>query len=425
MEGYEAYGIYDLNYGRFFRVTKAAGRFLEKLTGEMHFGEYSKSEQDFICKAYNNGIIAYNKTSAKMNHTKLEDVVKNSRPLKFAWFELTSKCNHNCLHCFMGDDLNRFKPYELNEAIKYIDVLNNRGISQLIFSGGEPFLHPEIEQIINYTSKLPINLAILTNGTTDVAYRLGPLLKDENIKVKISILGDEETHDRIVGVDGSFARLIRTCSYYKKLGIHFELTCTVNDLNVKEVNKIKEIADSFGAFIEFSPLYCLGNATKNKSLLLNSTQRNIIEVCKSNKSNINKIDTTNSLKRSMSKSDYEAVDLQEFLTDSHECGQKIIAIQCSGLVSPCLLIRNPDYAIGNINETELHNLLNYEDKSRQDFNSLVKIDTKEKCTNCEAKYVCKGGGCIAASYSVFKDFTHENPYYSKCFYKDYTKACGK
>lgn len=418
VEGYDAYGIYDLNNEKFFRVSKSAGRFLSELSGQKNFGEYSEMEQNFIEQAKEKGIVEYSKFRTNIVHTKLEDVLKRSRELKFAWLELTSQCNHNCLHCFLGEDLNRYKPFELDKVYQYIDILNDKGISQLIFSGGEPFLHPNIGEIINYVSKYPINTTILTNGTTSNAIKLAPLIKEKDVKIKLSILGKESTHDRIVGVKGSFSKLMKTCALYKDMGIDFEFGYTVNDLNKEDVEDIKRFADELEIFIEFSPLYSLGNATKNKELLLNSSQKEIIKKCQVNKSSFKKTRINNNSKRPILKSDYEAVDLKNILTDSHECGQKVVAIQCSGLLSPCLLIRDPKMAIGNANETSLDDLLNYEYKSRWGFNSLVKINAIEECKGCEAKFICKGGGCLASSYSVYKDFSHKNPYYSKCFYKN-------
>lgn len=417
VEGYNAYGIYDLNRGKFFRVNKPAGKFLQELNSEKKIDNFSKSEVEFIKECYNRKILIYNELPTKKYTLNINEVMRECRPLRFAWLELTSKCNHNCLHCFLGKDLNSFPPLPLDKVLRFIDILNDKGISQIIISGGEPLLHPDIEKIIKYASKYPINLTILTNGTTSKAKELAYLIKENDIKVKLSILGNEETHDNIVGVKGSFKKLMETCELYKKIGINFEFGYTVNSLNIEDVEYIKSLADKLGVFIEFSPLYDLGNATYNRKILFSHSQNEIIRVCKNNKSSIKIKRKKNSLKRLIKDSDYEAVDLKKFITNSQECGQKIIAIQCNGLVSPCLLIREADRCIGNINNNELSDLLNYNFVDRAKFNSMVKIDTMNKCRGCEARFVCKGGGCIAASYSIYKNFSEPNPYYTGCFYK--------
>lgn len=418
VEGYKAYGIYDLNKGKFFRVSKDAGEFLVHLNNKKKLENFSNKERKFIEECYNKKIINYSEYPKERSRENIEDLIKKYRHLRFAWLEITSKCNHNCLHCFLGKDLNRFDHVNLDIILRSIDVLNDKGISQLIISGGEPLLHPDIEEIIKYASKYPINLTILTNGTTSKALELADLIKKNDIKVKVSILGTEEVHDKIVGVKGSFRKLINTCKLYKKIGIDFELGYTINSLNINDVKYVKNIADNLGVFIEFSPLYNLGNAIKNRKDLLSNSQSEIIKVCRENKSNIKIERRKNPLKRPIRESDYSAVDLKNFLTDSHECGQKIIAVQCSGLVSPCLLIRDEDNCIGNINNIDLSDLLNYDFAGRARFNSTVKLDKMNKCRMCETRFICKGGGCIAASYSIYKNFLNPNPYYSKCFYKD-------
>lgn len=87
----------------------------------------------------------------------------NQAPMRVEW-ELTFQCNQKCLFCFNADQKS---PKELNfEKIKIIiDKLEKNRVFSIVFSGGEPFLHPEIDSVIKYLSQKKFKVTILTNGT--------------------------------------------------------------------------------------------------------------------------------------------------------------------------------------------------------------------------------------------------------------------
>src|SRR3977135_4352791 len=56
------------------------------------------------------------------------------------------RCNLACTYCNEFDDFS--KPVELAEMFRRVDRLAQMGTAAMSNSGGEPLLHPELDQII-------------------------------------------------------------------------------------------------------------------------------------------------------------------------------------------------------------------------------------------------------------------------------------
>lgn len=80
-------------------------------------------------------------------------------------FNVTNGCNLTCSHCHSssGDKL----PGELStsEVCDILDQLHTLGVLRLSIAGGEPFLRPDILEILEYASSLQgWQVAVITNG---------------------------------------------------------------------------------------------------------------------------------------------------------------------------------------------------------------------------------------------------------------------
>ncbi len=56
------------------------------------------------------------------------------------------RCNLSCTYCNEFDDFS--KPVPLEEMFRRIDRLGEMGTAVVTISGGEPLLHPELDEII-------------------------------------------------------------------------------------------------------------------------------------------------------------------------------------------------------------------------------------------------------------------------------------
>ena len=121
-------------------------------------------------------------------------------------------CNLRCAHCFVscGPDEKRHGMMERGEVAGRVAEALALGVREFYFTGGEPFLHPELLEILGETlASAPCT--VLTNGTLFSAARLRALrsLSDGSrysleIRVSLDGLGAAE-HDRFRGA-GAFER---------------------------------------------------------------------------------------------------------------------------------------------------------------------------------------------------------------------------
>lgn len=74
-------------------------------------------------------------------------------------------CNHRCIFCAF--DFLKYEPEALDENClkKFIHAAVEKGVKAILYSGeGEPLLHEKAADIILFTSKAGIDVALVTNG---------------------------------------------------------------------------------------------------------------------------------------------------------------------------------------------------------------------------------------------------------------------
>jgi radical SAM protein with 4Fe4S-binding SPASM domain len=111
---------------------------------------------------------------------------------------LTNACNHRCIFCAL--DYTGYKPNMINgKTLKSnLKELAPKGLKSIIYAGeGEPLIHKEAPDIINYTKSLGIDAAMSTNGVL-----LTPEVSRECLKsltwIRFSIAGiTDETYNKI------------------------------------------------------------------------------------------------------------------------------------------------------------------------------------------------------------------------------------
>src|SRR5450755_4585410 len=103
------------------------------------------------------------------------------------------RCNLDCGYCNEYDSVS--KPVPLEEMKRRLDLLADMGTSMITISGGEPLLHPELEEVIRHMRKRGIYAGMITNGFLLSKERIGTL-NDAGLEfLQISI--DNVTPDEV------------------------------------------------------------------------------------------------------------------------------------------------------------------------------------------------------------------------------------
>lgn len=160
------------------------------------------------------------------------------------YFEITYRCNAKCTFC----DIRNINQPDMNidtyvDFLEQARTLKDQGIISrisIILSGGEPVLHPLIEDFINIGKKYG-RVTLVTNGL-DPDRVLG--LNNEPDIYEISF-SEFENDDKIYGVEGAFKKKIKLLNTLinKNKMVIVRVTATKNS-----IEKIKHYANEYKKF---------------------------------------------------------------------------------------------------------------------------------------------------------------------------------
>jgi len=95
------------------------------------------------------------------------------------------RCNLDCGYCNEYDDVS--KPIPLEEMKSRVAHLHRLGATLITISGGEPLLHPELDEIIAHIRSFGIMAGMITNGYLLVPERIQRLNRAKLDHLQISI----------------------------------------------------------------------------------------------------------------------------------------------------------------------------------------------------------------------------------------------
>lgn len=174
-----------------------------------------------------------------------EEFHKNPKIFGFQ-IELTSRCNERCIHCYIPDSKkNEGVDMDLDLIHKVLDEARKMETLQLTISGGEPFLHKEINHVLTYARKKDFSITILSNLTLvndehiEILKEINPAL----IQVSLYSMNPLE-HDAITLVKGSFNKTKQNIEKLVQSDIPVQISCPVMKLNRKSYRDVLKYAQS-------------------------------------------------------------------------------------------------------------------------------------------------------------------------------------
>ncbi|MBI5710079.1 MAG: radical SAM protein [Candidatus Eisenbacteria bacterium] len=190
------------------------------------------------------------------------------------WIQVAGTlCNLACTHCFIscgpGDE--RHALMGRAEVRARVAEALALGVKEFYFTGGEPFLHPEMEEILEDTlAHGPCT--VLTNGTLFTRHRIAELRcvgdgarYSLELRVSLDGLGAAE-HDRFRGA-GSFARTIEGLRALEEGGLLpiVTLTRTTDEDPLASTKRALEALRALGLTrprVKTLPLFQLGRESR-------------------------------------------------------------------------------------------------------------------------------------------------------------------
>lgn len=335
-------------------------------------------DESFIACLLEKEILMYKDVPCK-KVPSIIDTYNFSRPIDFAWIEVTNACNLKCIHCY-NEKAGLSKRVMSLEEFKYVvDELCGFGIKKVQLIGGEPFIIDKLLlfQMMDYLSPKVESFELFTNGTLNTREDL-LYIKEHypNVHLATSLHSYiKEEQERVTQTKGSYDLTLANIRNAKELQIPIRYVGAL-------MGCIK-----VGEELEFGP----------------PSRRDFIRL--SGNANLKLYDDKLLKERIITEESFEFENLKERLdiVYNENCFSTHLYIGSDMEVYPCPMERRVSH--GNLRGNHLKDLLK---PSILNFSK----DEVEGCKDCEYRYLC----IDCRPDSISGDF-YEKPWY--CTYNPY------
>lgn len=310
------------------------------------------------------------------------------------YFLLSSECNLNCSFCIRHTAKKEVMP--LQNAIKALEKISSEYSNvQLIISGGEPFLYPNFDEIIEYACTRFRSVYINTNGT-QCNSKISFLTRfADKITVQVSIDGDVYSHNSMRG-DGVYEEAMRNISLMKENNIRIVVSSSVNKENNKSLkNIIPELELNRVDLWKISPIQAFTKAEYEKNLSVTEWNDFVDDILKYSKLRV-------FISKLFDFSIYEKIEKKygkEYLSQKvvSNCGsaKNKFYVYPDFEVYPCTCLT--DYAAGNVIKDSISQI-------KENLRNIEQLFFPKNsiCKECKWLYLCNGG-CQGYSYHFYHD----------------------
>ena len=173
-----------------------------------------------------------------------------SKPLTLL-FLINRGCNLRCRFCDLWD---RAENIATEKALGVIEEAARIGTKVVVFTGGEPLLHPGLPDLVRRARSLGMSVNVTTNGI--LLDRHYERLVDAGVhSLSISIDGLPGTHDRLRGQAGAYQKAWKQLLRARMDGrVDLAVYFTVTRENVGELVAVYDAVRAVGARFDFWPV---------------------------------------------------------------------------------------------------------------------------------------------------------------------------
>jgi radical SAM protein with 4Fe4S-binding SPASM domain len=159
--------------------------------------------------------------------------------------ELTERCDNDCIHCCInlpaGDAAARAREMPTAQVKEILRQAAALGCMQVRFTGGEPLLRPDFEEIYLFARRLGMKVLIFTNARhvtpalVDLLARIPPL-----VTMEVTVYGmHAESYEAVTRAPGSFAQFRRGVDLLLERRIPFVVKSALLPQNRAELDEFE------------------------------------------------------------------------------------------------------------------------------------------------------------------------------------------
>lgn len=306
-------------------------------------------------------------------------------------FELTSRCNERCIHCYIPNG-KKNAGFDMSfERFKYIlDQYAEMGGLQVTLSGGEALMNKDIAKILLYCREKDMQISLLTN-LISLKKELIPILKDVNLSlIQVSLYSmDAEKHDSITTMKGSFEKTKTAIEKLHNADIPVQISCPIMKANKDGYDEVMKYAQRLRMKAQ-TDYIMMAQADLNTSNLANrisieETEKVIRDIME------NDVDYQT---ETLAQEPLSSISEEEF-AEMSLCGAGLndLCVTVNGDIYPCAGWQG--FVVGNVFRESLKEIWEHSPKLEQ----IRKIKQKDfpKCLKCEARDFCNM--CLVRNYN--------------------------
>ncbi|MGL4741923.1 MAG: radical SAM/SPASM domain-containing protein, partial [Sarcina sp.] len=210
---------------------------------------------------------------------------KRKAPIS-TYIAITGRCMYKCWHCSAKRFIKVEDFYTEELTTKnmktIISDLQKLGVGIIGFTGGEPLLRKDLEEIIGFVDKRSITY-LFTNGF-GLSIEKAKSLKNAGLfGVGISIDSiKEDVHDSKRGYEGAYKIAIEAIKNCKKVGLYTmaQIVCTREMLNTGEIYELNKFLKILGIdeVRILEPIPCGSLLEKNSEILSKEEKKQLINL---------------------------------------------------------------------------------------------------------------------------------------------------
>ncbi len=329
------------------------------------------------------------------------------KPFSAAW-ELTRKCNGNCIYCG-SDCLNKLDDeLQLAESLKLIGDLSKLNIKLINFLGGEVFLKESWFEILKKVREKDIEIFIITNGAIITPERINKLKVISPLGISVSLDGNEYYHN-LLRKNAPFNLVLKNIDKLIEEGFNISIITTIikNNYFLDNLEELYEILRPRKILSWRIQTGIFEGRMKKEFLITPKQQYSLTKWIASKKDNSfilvgDSIGYFCNLDKKIRKDSWQGCT----------AGLTHFSISYNGDIKGCLALPSDKKFIeGNIQEKSIDKIWN--SKNSFSYNRNFKMnDLKGKCKLCRYAPECRGG-CKAFNSSIGEVF--ENKYCNLLF----------
>jgi radical SAM protein with 4Fe4S-binding SPASM domain len=334
-------------------------------------------------------------------------------PRAVGW-EITTQCNLTCPHCYSAAAKRPHNEMNTDECKRVIDSLEWIGAGEIGWTGGEPLLRDDLEELIAYASAKGINSSITTNGVLLNEKRAIILKEAGNRAIQISLDGStpEKNYRMRRATEDEFNKIIEAIRICGRLNIKVYLASLLGQETLEDAPEMVKLAKREGLdairFCGYTP------AGRGKSADIKQRLNFAAKLVELHKF-IDEAQADDNI-IAMFDPGFGPTPPGYYF---HECiaGKDIFYIKANGDIHPCTSLLNKQFRVGNLRERPLEEIWNDPEIVRMAENQGKNLHGF--CRDCDNLANCHGA-CRGAVLAHTGDL---NASFPVCLYQVAREAC--